>query len=144
MLSLMQRILVLLLVATGTFLFASAEDDVKATINKWRTAVISKDRATLEKLVADEVTYSHSSAMMENKKQMIDAMLAPDMQYHSLEMEGTTYRIYGNTALVQTKMIVNNTQKGEKKSMPLSVLMVWVKKNGTWQIVARQSTRYSN
>lgn len=144
MLSFMQRILVLLLVATGTFLFASSEDDVKAAINKFRAAVVSKDRATLEKLVAEEVTYSHSSAMMENKKQMIDAMLSPDMQYHSLDMEGTTYRIYGNTALVQTKMTVNNTQKGEKKSMPLSVLMVWVKKNGTWQIVARQSTRYSN
>lgn len=144
MLSLMKRILVLLLVAAGTLLLASSEDEVKAAINKFSAAVISKDRATLEKLVAEEVTYSHSSAMMENKKQMIDAMLSPDMKYESLDMEGTTYRIYGNTALVQTKMTVKNVQKGERKTLPLSVLMVWTKKNGNWQLVARQSTRYAN
>jgi hypothetical protein len=38
-------------------------------------------------------------------------------------------------------MMVNNAQKGVPKTTPLSVLMVWVKDKGVWQLTARQTTR---
>lgn len=120
---------------------ASNEEDLKATIDKWKAAVIAKDKATLEKLTSPNVTYSHSSALMENRDQMIAAMISPNMVYQSLDMENTTYRFYGNVGLVQTKMTVKNAQKGVPATIPLSVLMVWVKEKGTWQLTARQTTR---
>jgi ketosteroid isomerase-like protein len=132
---------VLLLAATALLHAASTEDQVKAAVDQWRTAVIKKDQATLDKLIHPSVTYSHSNALMENKAEMIAAFLKPTTTYHAIDMADTTYRVFGNTALVQTKMTVNNTQNGEKKTLPLSVLMVWVKEKGIWQLAARQSTR---
>ena len=120
---------------------ASNEEELKATIEKWKTAVIAKDKATLEKLTSPNVTYSHSNAMMETRDQMIAAMVSNDMVYKSLDMKDTTYRFNGNVGIVQTKMTVMNAQKGEPKTTPLSVLMVWVKEKGVWQLSARQTTR---
>ena len=138
----MKTRLLLLALAAGVLSFAATpEEDLKATIEKWKTAVIKKDKATLEKYTAPDVTYSHSSAKMENRTQMIEAMMSNDMVYTSLHMEDTTYRIYGKVAVVQTKMTVKNSQKGDAKVLPLSVLMVWVKEKSDWQLVARQTTK---
>lgn len=135
------RLLLLALVAACHVFGASNEEELKATIEKWKTAVVAKDKATLEKLTSPNVTYSHSNAMMENRDQMIAAMTSPDMVYKSLDTTDATYRFYGNVALVQTKMKVQNVQKGEPKTTPLSVLWVWVKDKGVWQLTARQTTR---
>ncbi|MCX6612029.1 MAG: nuclear transport factor 2 family protein [Acidobacteria bacterium] len=135
------RLLLLALMAGCQMFAASAEDDLKATIEKWKTAVVKKDKATLEKHTSPNVTYSHSNALMENRDQMIAAMISPDMVYKSMDMTETTYRMFGNVGIVQTKMMVNNAQKGVPKTTPLSVLMVWVKDKGVWQLTARQTTR---
>ncbi|WP_031499532.1 nuclear transport factor 2 family protein [Bryobacter aggregatus] len=135
------RVLLLALAAALCAFAATPEEEVKATIDQWRTAVIKKDKATLDKLVASNVTYNHSNALQENKSQMLAAMLSPDMVYSSIDLKNTSYRIYGNTAIVLTDMTIHNAQKGEKKTSPLNVLMVWVKTGGNWQLVARQATR---
>ena len=138
----MKTRLLLLALAAGVFSFAATpEEDLKATIEKWKTAVIKKDKATLEKHTSPTVTYSHSNAKMETRDQMIAAMMSKDMVYTSLDMADTSYRFFGKVALVQTKMTVKNAQKGEVKVIPLSVLMVWVNEKGTWQLTARQTTK---
>ena len=63
------------------------------------------------------------------------------MTYKAIDMKDTTYRVFGKTVLVLTNMTVKNAQNGEDRTIPLSVLMVWVKEQGRWQLVARQSTR---
>jgi hypothetical protein len=135
------RLLLLALAAACHVFAASNEEDLKATIEKWKTAVIQKDKATLEKHTSPNVTYSHSNALMENREQMLAAMLSPDMKYSALDTSETTFRFFGNVGLVQTKMMVKNAQKGVPKTTPLSVLMVWVKEKGVWQLTARQTTR---
>ena len=136
------RLLLLALAASLCAFAATPQEEVKTALDNLRAAIIKKDRTAIDKLVASDVTYSHSNAMMENKTQMMAAMMGPDISYQSLDLADTTYRIYGKTALVQTKMTVVNTQKGEKKTLPLSVLMVWVKGQSGWQLTARQTTRY--
>lgn len=138
----MKTRLLLLALAAGVLSFAATpEEDLKASIEKWKTAIIKKDKAGLEKYTSPAVTYSHSNAKMETRDEMIKAMLSKDMVYTSLDMADTTYRIFGNVALVQTKMTVKNAQKGDAKTLPLSVLMVWVNEKGTWQLTARQTTK---
>lgn len=135
------RLLLVALVAACSVFGASQEDELKATIEKWKTAVVNKDRATIEKHTDPNVTYSHSNALMENREQMLAAFLAPDIVYKGMDMTDTTFRFVGNVGIVQTKMTVRNVQKGESKSTPLSVLMVWVKEKGDWRLMARQTTR---
>jgi len=136
------RFLLLALGAVALTFAATPEEELKATMEKWKTAVIQKDRASIERYTAPNVTYSHSNALMENREQMLAAFLSPDMQYKALDTSETTFRFIGsNVGIVQTKMMVRNVQKGSPKTTPLSVLMVWAKEKGDWRLVARQTTR---
>jgi ketosteroid isomerase-like protein len=137
----MKKLILLSLCGFALLFAGTPEDDVKSAIEQWKAAVIKKDKASLEKLMHPQVSYSHSNAKMENRTQAIDAFLAPSMTYKSIEMTDTSYRTHGNTVLVQTTMTVKNAQNGEDRTLPLSVLMVWVKDQGRWQMIARQSTR---
>jgi len=136
------RLLLLALAASLAAFAASPEEEVKTAVDHLRTAIIKKDKTALDKLVAADVTYSHSNAKMENKAEMIASITGSDTVYYSMDMENTTYRIVGKTAMVQGKVIIVNSQKGEKKTLPLSILMVWVKNPAGWQLTARQTTRY--
>lgn len=136
------RLTLLGLTAAVMLFGASPEEELKSTIEKWKAAVVAKDRATIERYTAPNVTYSHSNALMENREQMLAAFLSPDMKYEGMDMSETTYRFVGaNVGIVQTKMLVRNVQKGEPKKTPLSVLMVWAKEKGDWRLLARQTTR---
>jgi ketosteroid isomerase-like protein len=137
----MKFLFVLLALGLGAAWAATPEEEVKAAMEAWKKAAIAKDKAALEKTMHSAVTYSHSNAKMETRAQAIEAFMAPSIVYKAMDMEDTTYRVYGKTALVQTKMTVKNAQNGEDRTLPLSVLMVWVKEQGRWQMVARQSTR---
>lgn len=138
----MKKLLLLSFCALSLLIAGKPEDDVKAAMEAWKTAVIKKDKATLEKLMHPQITYSHSNALMENRDQAIAAFMAPTMTYKALDMADTTYRTFGNTVLVQTKLTVKNAQNGVDNTLSLSALMVWVKDQGRWQMVGRQTTRY--
>jgi len=139
----MKTRLILLALVAGCHMFAaSQEDELKATIDKWRTAVIKKDKATLEKYTSPTVTYSHSNALMEDRAQMIAAMTAPDIAYTAMDMEETKMRFFGKVGVVNTKMTVKNANKGVAQTIPLSVLMVWVKEGSDWKLTARHTTRF--
>ncbi len=138
----MKKLLLLSFCALSLLIAGKPEDDVKAAMEAWKTAVINKDKATLEKLMHPQISYSHSNALMETRGQAIDAFMAPTMTYKALDMSDTTYRTFGNTVLVQTKLTVKNAQKGVDNTLNLSALMVWVKDQGRWQMVARQTTRF--
>ncbi|MDX2269068.1 MAG: nuclear transport factor 2 family protein [Bryobacter sp.] len=137
----MKFLLLAALAATSFAFAASPEAEVKAAIEEWKTAVIQKNVPVLQKLLHDQITYEHSSSLTETKAQAIAAFTAPTMQYKAIDMADTTYRTFGNTVLVKTNMTVKNAEKGVDKSLGLSVLMVWIKDQGRWQLVARQSTR---
>jgi ketosteroid isomerase-like protein len=54
--------------------------------------------------------------------------------------EGRDIRVYGDTAVVTGIVHVNATIKGEDRILHLRYLNVWVKRDGSWQLVARQAT----
>lgn len=137
----MRNLLAIAILSACAIWAATPEEEVKQAIDQWKTAVIQKDKAALERLIHPQVTYAHSNAKMETKQQAIDAFLAPTMTYHAIDMADTSIRIAGKTALVQTIMTVKNANNGKGQTLPLSVLMVWVKEKGGWQLMARQSTK---
>jgi hypothetical protein len=107
-----------------------------ATLDTWKQAMLHKDSATLEKLYHKDLTYTHSSALVENKTEAIAAAVkAPPkaINFHTADTH-----VYGNTATVKAKVDIVNAKDVTSK---LDVLMVFVKSGADWQLVARQATK---
>lgn len=120
---------------------AMIERDLLSMMADWKKAMISRDRAGLERVYAPDLTYSHSSGRVETKAEAIEASVNGKTRVMSIELADLAVRGYGNTALVKGKVTLQNNVDGKMETIPLSVLHVWVKNPNGWQMVARQSTR---
>jgi ketosteroid isomerase-like protein len=118
------------------------EKAVTATMEAMAKATIAKDKAALAKIYSDDVTYSHSSGLTQNKAEVLKAFDGTGVT-ESLNFSGTTIRIYGPVALFKGVTDMRNGQPGKLAANHLNILWVLVKGPGPfgWQIVARQTTR---
>jgi ketosteroid isomerase-like protein len=125
---------------TGVVLVASLlaqsgeETAVRAAHEAFVKAAKAGDAAALDKLFADSLQYSHSNTKLENKKEAIDALVKSKSNF---EVHSQTIHVYGNAATIRAKV----TAHGPTGDTPLTMLQVWVKKGGNWQLVERHTTR---
>ena len=68
-------------------------------------AMIKGDRPALEKLLADDLTYTHSSALFESKEQFIKSVTSGNIDYVSIVPSESDWkvRVNGNTADCQRR-----------------------------------------
>jgi len=116
-------------------------DEVKQAEQKWITAVKSKDQAALEAILAKELVYTHSTGLVEDKGQYIQAVTSGNQRYDSIDYETPAIQTYGSTAVVATKVVMTGSTKGQPFNNRLRLLHVWVKQGGKWALVAHQTTR---
>src|SRR5688572_9633899 len=59
---------------SSTLLLAQTEDEkaVANAVEKLRIAMIAADKSTLENLAAEELSYGHSTGLVENRAQFVD------------------------------------------------------------------------
>jgi len=113
-----------------------------ATLEDMAQATIKRDVATLDKIYHPDLTYSHSSAMLQSKAEVLKAAAGPAVT-ESMTFHDSTIRVYGNVALVRGGNELRNGTPGAMHDNHLNILWVLLKGPGPhgWQIVARQTTR---
>jgi ketosteroid isomerase-like protein len=117
------------------------EKEVMAAMDAYRQALMKKDAAALSKVVGDDLTYTHSSNLHQDKAALI-ASLKENTVAEAIDFKDLKVRIYGNTALVKGDVDFRNNANGTVTVSKLNVLHVLVKGPQGWQLVARQATRY--
>jgi ketosteroid isomerase-like protein len=128
-----------------------AEREIRQLEAQISRAVVAGDRAFYERVFAEDFTHtSHSGKfktraewMAENKFE--DRQGKPDAGktvYEAFEVDDLAVRIYGDTAVVTGRSAPKGrTAKREPMRGQYRFLRVWVKRAGTWQVVAFQGTR---
>ena len=116
--------------------FAESPDEaaVRAAHDAYLNAAKTGDAAALKQLLSDHVQYSHSNTKLETKQEAIDALVK---QHGNFEVHSQTIHVYGNAATIRAKV----TAHGANGDIPMTMLQVWAKNNGKWQMVERQTTR---
>ncbi len=118
---------------------ASDKKAVLANVDALAAAIQNGDGATIAPLLAEDLMYSHSNAMLENKAQAVAAMVkAKNKLVYS---PAPTITLHGNTATVRGYVTTQSVQDGKPVTLKLNILQVWSKVDGRWLLVARQATR---
>ena len=104
-------------------------------------AMVAGDVATLNSILADELTYFHSSARVDTKQSLIDGMESGSTTFDSIEPSDVEARIYGSTGVVTGTARFNVSTPGGKLDFGVRFTDVWVQKGNDWQMVAWQSTK---
>lgn len=140
------RLFTILFVAASLALAANNSGDaVKAQEKLWASATVAGDEASLKKVLADDLTYTHSNGDTDGKAAFIDNLKSGARKYHKVDHESMDVRVYGKTAVLTATAQIETSQKGGNVAPAhLRFIHVWVLRNGQWQLVAHQSLRLPN
>jgi len=107
-------------------------------------AMIKGDRPALEKLLADDLTYTHSSALFETKEQFIKSVTSGNIDYVSIVPSESDWkvRVNGNTAIVNGVAAVNVIDTGKDLKIKIRYTTILTNRGGSWQLQAWQATRF--
>jgi len=102
-------------------------------------AMVKKDLATLDALLADDLTYTHSGGTTDTKASFI-TLIRERGRYQGVD--------YSNTEIIPlqggTSVIVRGRAQIRLEGVagyPVLFLDVWALRNGAWKMVAWQATR---
>ena len=135
-------ILILAALATATVFGGTPKPDAQKAVlaaeQAFVDAMIKADKAALEKLLADDLVYVHSSTKVETKAEVIQVVTSGSATYESIEFRDTNARQYGDVVVTTHKATIKTKQTGVAN---LFVTHVWVKQKGGWQFASRQASR---
>ena len=115
----------------------AAVADAVATLTK---AMLAADRAKLDSLVSDKLSYGHSSGRIEDKKDFVEVIASKKTVYKSIELSKQTVSVAGNNAIVRHAWeSESGTGDGKWNVSKIGVLQVWQKEAGGWKLLARQA-----
>jgi ketosteroid isomerase-like protein len=140
------RLITILSIVAGLAMAADkSAEGVKAAEKAWASATATANEAALKQILADDLTYTHSTGDTDSKTVFIDNMKTGARKYHKVNHDSMDVRMYGNTAVVTATAQVETSQKGGSVNPAhLRFIHVWVFQNGHWRLVAHQSQRMAN
>jgi len=120
---------------------SAQQTEVMMKMANLRNALLSKDSVALSNLLADDVTYGHSSGLIQTKTELIRSIVSGEQDYKSIEPSNMIVRIYDNAGVVNTKVKASVIYQGKPIDLNMAVTFTWVKINGEWKLVARQAVK---
>lgn len=119
---------------------STLEKEVAGSVQVLRAAMISGDKASLEKIAADQLTYGHSNGKLEDKKAFVEALASGASDFVTIDLTDQTITVVDNTlALVRHKLHAETKDNGNPGVANIGILLVWHKQKGGWKLVARQA-----
>jgi ketosteroid isomerase-like protein len=115
------------------------EGTVKKAVDDLRAAWIKQDKAKLDSLTAEQLSYSHSDARLQNKAEFIAGVMARKGTVKSLEWPEMTTQLVGNNAVVRHLWVAESELDGKVTNTKIGVMQVWQKQDGGWKLLARAS-----
>lgn len=104
-------------------------------------AMARKDIATLNKLLAEDLIYCHSSARIDTRQSLIGAMESGATVYTGVEPSEVKAQDLGDAVVLTGIARINVVSNGKPNAFSVRFTDVWGKRGGQWQMVTWQSTR---
>lgn len=115
--------------------------DVAQAVQQLRQLMIDPDKAKLESLASNELSYGHSTGKIEDKKAFIEALTSGASDFKTIDLTEESITVVDNTAMVRHKLMAETANDGKPGQAKLAVLLVWVKQKGNWKLLARQAVK---
>jgi len=117
----------------------AAEQAVRQAEDRRIKAMIDDDLATLEAILADDLTYGHSNGVVDTKASYLETLRSGKTKYVAFDRAPSVVRVYGETAIVTGTATVS--LRGQAAPFTLRYTLAYVMRGGQWRMVAWQSTR---
>ncbi len=117
-------------------------EEVKKAAGELSAAIARRDEAALKLILANDYIFVHSTGEAEDKTVRISKVVSNKLPtVGSSSRDNEQFRVYDKTVIISSDTRQKSELNGVKREILFRGLMVWVKKQERWQLVAQQSTR---
>jgi hypothetical protein len=120
------------------------EREVLRTEQRWNEALLRKDRALLDRLMAPEFTISDSDGHVRSKSEVLDALAAPDLRFERHQQGNIHISSYGNFAVATGTYLVRVRYGDQVLDKSGRYTRVYVRRAGRWQTLREQSSPFDD
>lgn len=118
------------------------EDAVLKHVETFRAAQAAGKADLIAPLLADELSYSHSSGAVDDKAKLLAGIANANYKWTSLEYRNPTVRVVGSAAIVRFNFVGEQEfTDGRKAPQNLAILMNWQKLGSEWKLLSRSATK---
>ncbi|HZP94200.1 MAG TPA: nuclear transport factor 2 family protein [Burkholderiales bacterium] len=118
---------------------AGAEDEINQVEDRRYDAMIRNDAALLADTLAEEFQYHQPNGKVNDKPGYIAQMKSGTVKIFKAERYNVKIHVYGDIATAMGETRLDLELGGQRRNSDLRYLNVWVKRDGRWQLAARQS-----
>lgn len=105
-------------------------------------AMVDGDAALLDTLLADNVSYVHTSGKRETKRQFIDGISGGRRRYRQIEVQSQDVLPAGSeTCVVTGRVLIEMETNNGALLFPIAYTAVHLHHDGQWRLIAWQATR---
>jgi ketosteroid isomerase-like protein len=119
--------------------------DILALESRRIAAMVAQDMATLDAMLADDLSYTHSNGTTDTKASFMELVRNPGDhgRYLGVDYRNEAAVALGDAAIVRgiAQITLEGTGGKPDRSYPVLFLDVWERRGGTWRLVAWQATR---
>lgn len=121
--------------------FGQTAADIDSAEKNWASKVLARDVKALEKIVADDLIYAHSTGIIDNKQTYLAKIGGGRQVYTKVEHQKIEIRLHGSSAVTHCIMRMVGTNQSGPFDDKVMMMHVWVKKGPAWVLAAHQTTR---
>lgn len=115
------------------------ETAVANRVEAFRKALIDPTEANLKALTSKDLSYGHSSGVLQNQDVFIEKLLNGESDFVTIEFQNQNIQIIGDVAIVRHNLAAHTKDSGVEKDIKIGIMLVWQKQNGKWLLIARQA-----
>jgi ketosteroid isomerase-like protein len=118
----------------------TATDDVREAHARWWNALLDEDVATLDALLADDLTFHGPGGSARTKAQYLENLRSGRLAYDSIAADEPLIRMHGAAAIVTGRADILFQSQGQPRTESLYYTAVYGWTAPQWRMLAWQST----
>lgn len=118
-----------------------AGQEVLQTQQRRFNAMVRNDLAELEGILAEDLSYTHTTGVSETKPAFLATLRSGALRYEQIEPDSVRVRVYGSTAVVTGRARMRVRSPAQTLAFAIRFTEVYVRGEGRWRLAAWQSTR---
>jgi hypothetical protein len=136
--------IILLAITTGINAQSKDETAVADAVEKLRKSMVDGNRADLESIALEKLSYGHSGGHIDDKKEFVEKIASGASDFVTIDLSAQTISISGNTAIVRHKLDAKTNDGGKPAEVHLLVMLVFQKDKKQWKLLARQAVKLAS
>lgn len=137
----MRKLLLILLLFISFGAFAQKANDLHGAIERFRYALLTRDTATMNELMASKFAYTHSNGWQQSRQEIKDDLYNGKIIYRKIDQKIVEEKVFKEDATIWFVADIVVEMEGKPVAIKLKVTQAWVVENGAWKLFTRSSVK---